>query len=647
MRAWAIAALAAAVAVVAGVVVSSHHGGGSSAAQGTFVTVRRGEVAVTVGGIGHVNTLTGAAGLAVPVSSGAGGGAGAAPTGATGGGSSSGAAASSSGSAAQAPADAVFAPVVGHVRRLLVRAGDEVVAGQAIATLADDGTMASNLLQARSDLSTARLELAQKRVQDPTRGVSPTGAELAAGRQSVRAARDKLAQLVGPPLPADVATARSDLAKVLADLQSARAGRSDAVAAAELAVTTARQRLALLTGAPDPAEVAAAQLELAKATLDQETLVRPGPPPSAAAVGAADAAVAAAQQRLSDAEASGTPADVGTARADLAKAQSERDALLAPAPAPTDAARGAAQLAVDAAQRKLDQVIHPPVVTVSAARGELAKAQADVAAVRASRSQSGLTAARAAVTAARRKLAQLLGPPTPDLVSAARLDVRKASADLAVLRQRGARASATDLALARLKVDVGAQRVALADQQARRLTAVANASGTVTSVLTVDGAAVDPATPLVRVQDLAHLVVTLDLSEFDVGRTRVGAVARISVDALGGREFGGRVVDVALGGAETGGVVNFPVIVALNSRGRLRPGMSVSARIVVTSHPDVVRIPLDAVVDQGPRTTVTVKAPTGAAARRPVELGIAGTQFVEVRSGLRAGERVLVPSGGA
>jgi RND family efflux transporter MFP subunit len=632
--------------VVGGVVWSSQRGTGSRAPQGTFVTVHRGDVAVTVGGIGHVNTLTGAAGLAVPASGAAGGGASGATTGAAGGGSSSGAAASSSGGATQAPADAVFAPLAGHVRRLLVRVGDRVVAGQAIATLADDGTMASNLLQARSDLSTARFELAQKRVQDPARGVPPTGAELAAGRQSVLAARHKLARIVGPPLPADVAAARSDLAKVLADLQSARAGRPEAVAGAELAVATARQRLALLTGAPDPADVAAAQLEVAKATLDQETLLRPGPPPSPSAVAAADAAIAAAQQRLSDAEASGTAADVATARADLAKAQSERDALIAPTPAPTDAARGAARLAVEAAQRKLDELIHPPAATVSAARGELTRAQADLAALRAARAQTGLAAARAAVIAARRKLAQLLGPPTPDLVSSARLDVRKASADLAVLHQRGAPASATDLALARLKVDVSAQRIALAEQQANRLTALANASGTVTSVLTVAGAAVDPVTPLVRVQDLAHLVVTLDLSEFDVGRTRVGAVARISVDALGGREFGGHVIDVALSGTEAGGVVNFPVIIALNSRGRLRPGMSVSARIVVASHPDVVRIPLDAVIDQGDRTIVTVKAPTGAVARRPVELGLAGTQFVEVRSGLRAGERVLVPSGG-
>jgi macrolide-specific efflux system membrane fusion protein len=231
-------------------------------------------------------------------------------------------------------------------------------------------------------------------------------------------------------------------------------------------------------------------------------------------------------------------------------------------------------------------------------------------------------------------------------VSSARLDVRKARADLAVLRQRGAPASATDLALAGLKVEVAAQRVGLAAQQARRLTVLANASGTVTSLLTAPGAAVDPTTPVGRVQDLDHLVVMLDLSEFDVGHTRVGAVARISADALGGRQFGGHVIDVALSGADNGGVVSFPVTIALNSHSRLRPGMSVSARIVVASHPHVVRIPVDAVVDSGAQPTVTVRSASGALRRRPVETGLTGATFVEVRSGLRAGERVVVPSGG-
>jgi HlyD family secretion protein len=181
---------------------------------------------------------------------------------------------------------------------------------------------------------------------------------------------------------------------------------------------------------------------------------------------------------------------------------------------------------------------------------------------------------------------------------------------------------------------------------ATRLVVKAQSSGTVTSVLTTRGAAVDAATPVARVQDLAHLVVSLDLSEFDVGKTRVGSRAQISADALGGRRFSGTVLDVALSGNDTGGVVNFPVIVALPRGGGLRPGMSVSARIVVQERRNVVRVPAGAVSDRGNNSIVMVRSASGALRERTVEVGLTGPDFVEIVSGLAAGERVFVPAGG-
>gem|GEM_PF-2818775 len=623
-------------AIVGVVVWASGRGDPPPAARGEIVRAERGEVATTVGGIGHVSTLTAAALRAVPMpgSSGAGGGSSSASAGGTG---------AAGGSLTSA--DAVFPAVAGHVARVLVTAGERVVAGQPVAVLADDGVVAGNVLQARSDLSTAQLELAQKRVQDPARGVPPTAAELASGHESVIAARAKLDRILAPPLAADVAAARLDYRKAVADLAGARSGAPQAIAAAQLAVTTARQKLATVAGAPDRADVAAAQLELARATLEQETLLRHADAPGASAFAAADLAIAAARQKLADAEAAGTAADTAIARAELAKAQSERDALGRAAAAPTSAAQAAAQLAVDAARSKLDAILQPPAATVTTARQQLASAEADLSALAVTRGATGVGVARAAVTAARRKLERLRNP-TNDVLAAARSDVRKARADLAVVRQRGAPASATDLALARLKVDVGRQRLALAQDETRRLTVAANASGTVTSVLTARGAAADPTTPLLRVDDLDHLVIALDLSEFDVGRIRVGAPVHVSVDALGARQFGGHVQDIASGGAASGGVVNFPVIISLNSHRRLRPGMSASARVIVTRRTDVIRVPLAAIAHKDSNPSVTIRTASGVLRRRTVQLGLSGAEFVEVRSGLHAGERVVLPSSG-
>jgi membrane fusion protein (multidrug efflux system) len=473
-------------------------GGGTPATADKFVTAERGPVEVTVGGVGHVTTLSGAAQLSIPGTSSSGAsltGAGAAASGGGSAGSSAGGGSSSaSGGGGSATADAVFPTVPGHVTRLLVHTGDRVVAGQPVALLSDNGATAATVVQARSDLSTAQLELAQKSIQDPTRGPPPTNGELLAAEQSVASAR-----------------------------------------------TTLR---ALLRGA--------------------------------------------------------SAADLAAARADLARAIADRDALLRSDPPPTPTERSAAQAAIDAAAAKL---------------------------------------------------AQLGKGPSRTAVAAATLDLRKARADLAVLRQRGSPAGPIDQALARQKVGVSGQRVSLADLLAGQLTVRAQGSGTVTSVLTTRGASVDPTTPVMRIDDLSHLVVALDLSEFDVAHVQIGSPAKISVDALGGREYEGRVIDVAPSGNSVGGVVNFPVIIALNSGassgsgiGPL-PGMSVSAKIVTAGRSNVLRIPVTA-ASGGDHPAVQVQGPSGAVSSQPVKLGLEDPQFVEVRSGLRPGQRILVPPGG-
>lgn len=626
--------LVAALALGAGGYWGSTQMPSANAASDETVTVRLGQVAQTVGGIGHVATLTEAARLAVSQ-----------PDGGSGRG---GATVSSTGSAGASAgiSEAVFGTVSGSVRRLYVGVGDRVTAGQPIARLADDGTRRAAIVQADYDLAAARLDLAQKRVQDPARGLPPTPAEMISGRQALVAAQARLARLTGPPLPSDLAAARLEVDRATAELeaeQSAASGRPDALAAAQLAVATANQRLALLTGAPDPAEVAAARLEVARAQVEQETLLQPPASASAADVAAADAAVVAAQEKVAAAVAAGVTADLAAAQAELAKARAERDVLGRAPAAPTAAAQSAAQLAVDTAKAKLDQLLHPPAATVTAARGELSKAQADLAALLTAGSPKRIAAARSAITAAQSRLDLILDPPT-EIVAGTRAEVARADADLSVLRQRGAPASKTDIAIAGLRVNLAQQQVRLARELAGRLTVRAPATGTVTSVLTADGAAVDPTAPLVRVQDLDNLVVSVNLTEFDVSRIRVGAPARIRADALGGRAFTGQVTDVALSGNESGGVVTFPVIVSIDEAEGLRPGMSISVRVVVASRVGVVLLPLDAIQDrEGRRATISVRTRAGEVETRRVTLGLVGATHAEVRAGLAAGEKVVIP----
>jgi RND family efflux transporter MFP subunit len=233
-------------------------------------------------------------------------------------------------------------------------------------------------------------------------------------------------------------------------------------------------------------------------------------------------------------------------------------------------------------------------------------------------------------------------------VTAAKLDVSRAQADLAVLGARISPASTFDLQLTQLKIKGAEERLAVARQARQQLVVRARSGGTVTSLLTRAGAPVDGSTPIVTVSDLAHLAVSVNLSEFDAARVKRGLPARISVDALGGKLFTGKVLFAALTGSDSGGggVVTFPVEVALNRAAGVKPGMNVSVRIIVAERRHVLGIPLEAVSkDDEDRSVVTVINSAGRTSLRPVKLGLSNNKSVEIVHGLRVGERlVLAPS---
>ena len=215
------------------------------------------------------------------------------------------------------------------------------------------------------------------------------------------------------------------------------------------------------------------------------------------------------------------------------------------------------------------------------------------------------------------------------------------AAQLEAAQQRSNGASPSDLALGLLKVDSAAKRVAAAQLAVDRMTVRTPRGGTVTSVLTAVGVPADGSTPIMAVADLGALAVNLDVSEFDAAKVRVGQKATISVDALGGASYTGSVEVEALAGVDNGGVVTFPVRLKLDSGATgVKPGMSASVRIVVDERHGVTVLPLEAVSNRGADATVAVVGAHGRVTSRAIKLGVADNKSVEVRHGLRLGERV-------
>jgi HlyD family secretion protein len=641
----------------------------------------RGDLVVSVGGVGRVVDAGSSVQLVLP------GG--------------------SSGSGTSAPADSVTPRTSGRVTKILVAPGQEVSAGQALAQLEDGGLAAAGVKQAESDLASAHLELRQKQTSDPLKGVPATAAEIKAGQLAVDAARAKLARLLAPARSADVNAARLELKRAEADLETALGGtpatRSEAatiarynvriakkrlgrilappnradvsaaeaelakaqaelallkkapappkgevITAAEQAVDVARKKLAKLTGPADPVAVSAAQAEVKKAEADLAVLMRrPDPPVTQQEVDAAKAALDTARLRLARLLGPPDEADVAAAMLELNKALADLATLLQLSPDPLPEQLAAAKAAVESARLKLARLLEPAnPADVDTARLELARARAELRKAEAGPSSAARAAAREAVNAARAKLVQLQGPTLTADVSVARVEVGKAEADLEVLRTRGGPGSAIDIELAQKKVQSAEARLASARFAEQELTVRAPIAGTVKTLLTVRGAPVDPSTPIATVADLGHLEVSVDLSEFDVAQVKRGMRAVVSVDALGGEAVPGKVRFVALSGSDTSGVVTFPVRVGLEEAEGIKPGMNVSVQIIVAKRKNVVQVPLEAVSGEDEDASVTVLNEAGEPTPRKVTLGLANNKNVEIVKGLRAGERVVIEEAG-
>lgn len=144
-----------------------------------------------------------------------------------------------------------------------------------------------------------------------------------------------------------------------------------------------------------------------------------------------------------------------------------------------------------------------------------------------------------------------------------------------------------------------------------------------------------PSTVLFTIAAPDTLRVTAEVDERDIEGLTPGKLALISADGLPGQVIRGRVDAVTPAGDPQARV--FRVRVALPRHSPLRPGMTVDVNIVAGSRSSAVLIPTTAV--QNGRAWVAV---AGRAEPRSLKTGARDAGSVEVVSGVRPGERVIV-----
>lgn len=175
------------------------------------------------------------------------------------------------------------------------------------------------------------------------------------------------------------------------------------------------------------------------------------------------------------------------------------------------------------------------------------------------------------------------------------------------------------------------------------LTLRAPLSGRVIEVNTAPGQKVEAGKTVVKLASYAKMTTEIMIDELDIVHVKPGMEATVRVDALPGKTFAARVVEVAAQGTQKEGIPGFPVKVEVLEPGELRAGMTANVSIFVDERRNVLTVPIEAVYEEGGQTFVQV-VEAGQLREVPVKLGLQDRRVAEVLEGLSEGQVVVTGS---
>jgi RND family efflux transporter MFP subunit len=155
-----------------------------------------------------------------------------------------------------------------------------------------------------------------------------------------------------------------------------------------------------------------------------------------------------------------------------------------------------------------------------------------------------------------------------------------------------------------------------------------------------DGQLVGAGFAVAQIAPMGKLVADVDIVGLDISRVSEGLAARIRHHAWEDRQFEGRVTRLAPTLDPDTRTLRTEVSID-NDEGLLRPGMFVEVTMIAERREDVPVVPREAVTERGGRKVVFVLKGQRVE-RREVALGLGDDEIVEIRSGLEAGERIVV-----
>jgi Cu(I)/Ag(I) efflux system membrane fusion protein len=174
-----------------------------------------------------------------------------------------------------------------------------------------------------------------------------------------------------------------------------------------------------------------------------------------------------------------------------------------------------------------------------------------------------------------------------------------------------------------------------------RVTVFAPIGGVVAELGAREGMTVMAGAPLFRINGLGTVWMNAEVRESQASEVRLGNAVEARTSSLPGIVFKGRVSAILPEVNATTRTFKARVELA-NPGGRLVPGMFATVNFAATARKEALLVPTEAVIQTGRRSVVVVEKGAGKFVPVDVDVGIEANGQSEIRTGLEAGQKVVV-----
>lgn len=161
--------------------------------------------------------------------------------------------------------------------------------------------------------------------------------------------------------------------------------------------------------------------------------------------------------------------------------------------------------------------------------------------------------------------------------------------------------------------------------------------GTVTYLNKSLGTSIGAGEKLAVVSDLTHFKIEGEIAETNSGKLSIGSMVKVRINR---NTVKGKISNISP--QSQNGMVQFTVILDDDSGKELRSGLRADLNVVYDIHDEALLIPNGQYFQGAGNYVMFVKSSDNRVERRNVTLGDSNFDYVEVKSGLKAGEEVVV-----